>query len=71
MDKPLTDRAKFRLKVAAGLLRSEGVKFDCPRDQFYESIQATLAELPEEKRASLRELVDWIEDYERASSSGT
>ncbi len=64
--KALSDRAKLRLRLAAGLLRSEGVKFDCPRDQFYEKIQEVLAGLPAERQAALRELVDWVEDYERA-----
>jgi hypothetical protein len=37
--KPLTARAKQRLRLLAGLLRSRGQKFDMPRDQFYEEIQ--------------------------------
>lgn len=62
----LSDRAKHRLRLAAGLLRSEGVSFDCPRDQFYDKIQEVLAGLPAARQAALRELVDWVEDYDRA-----
>lgn len=63
----LSERGKRRLRIAAGLLRSEGVKFDCPRDQFYERIQDVLAGLPAERQATLKGLVDWVEEYELAS----
>lgn len=65
----LSERGKHRLRIAAGLLRSEGIKFDCPRDQFYEKIQEVLAGLPAERQATLKELVDWVEDYDLASAA--
>ncbi|MBY0365161.1 MAG: hypothetical protein K2X12_02880 [Burkholderiaceae bacterium] len=68
--KGLSDRAKHRLRLAAGLLRSEGVSFECPRDQFYDKVQEVLAGLPADKQAHLRELVDWVEDYDRAERVG-
>lgn len=67
--KLLSDRAKHRLRVAAGLLRADGVKFDVPRDQFYETIQRVLSELPPDRQSALRSLVDWVEDYCRAESA--
>jgi hypothetical protein len=64
--KALSERAKRRLRLAAGLLRSEGVKFDCPRDKFYDEIQQKVTTLAADRQASLKALVDWLEDYERA-----
>jgi len=64
--KPLTERAKQRLRLLAGLLRTRGQKFDMPRDQFYDEIQAAEAALPKERQSELKSLVDWLEDYERA-----
>lgn len=68
--KALSDRAKHRLRLAAGLLRAQGTSFECPRDQFYDKVQEVLAGLPAEKQAALRELVDWVEDYDRAERAG-
>jgi hypothetical protein len=67
--KPLSERAKHRLKIAAGLLRGSGTKLDFPRDQFYEKIQNVLAALPDEQQRKLKSLVDWVEDYDRADVS--
>lgn len=66
----LSDRAKQRLRIAAGLLRADGVKFDVPRDQFYETIQRVLSELDPARQSALRSLVDWVEDYCRAEVVG-
>lgn len=68
--KLLSDRAKHRLRIAAGLLRADGVKFDVPRDQFYETIQRVLSELAPDRQSALRSLVDWVEDYCRAEVVG-
>jgi hypothetical protein len=67
--RPLSERAKHRLKIAAGLLRGMGRKLDFPRDQFYERIQQELAALGEDERATLKELTDWVEAYDRADSA--
>lgn len=61
----LSERGKLRLRIAAGLLRAEGVRFDVPRDQFYETIQRVLSDLDPERQARLKGLVDWVEDYDR------
>lgn len=68
--KLLSDRAKHRLRIAAGLLRADGVKFDVPRDQFYETIQRVLSELDPDRQSALRSRVDWVEDYCRAEVVG-
>lgn len=68
--KLLSDRAKHRLRIAAGLLRADGVKFDVPRDQFYETIQDVLNGLAPDRQSALRSLVDWVEDYCRAEVVG-
>lgn len=63
--KPLSERGKHRLRLAAGFLRADGFKLDCPRDQFYDKVQEVLASLPAEKQADLKTLVDWVEDFDR------
>jgi hypothetical protein len=57
-------RAKYRLRLAAGLLRAEGHRFEIPRDQFYEHIALVLERLPEPDRNRLKGLVDWIEAFD-------
>ena len=67
--KQLSDRAKRRLRLAARLLRADGVKIHFPREQFYEQIQNLLAKLPIERWATLRGRVDRVEDYDLASET--
>lgn len=62
--KALSDRAKHRLRLAAGFLRTEGHKLDCPRDQFYEKIQEVLGGLSDAHQKALKSLVDWVEAYD-------
>jgi hypothetical protein len=62
--RPLGSRAKYRLRLAAGLLRAQGHRFDIPRDQFYEHIALVLERLPAVERERLKELVDWVEAYD-------
>lgn len=62
----LSDRAKRRLQLLAGLLRSGGMTFDMPRDRFYDEVQKAAAGLSVERQAELKETVNWLEDYERA-----
>ena len=71
MSTPLSERAKLRLRLAAGLLRAEGITFECPRETFYDTIQAELANLPTDRRERLKALVDWAESYEAAAESFT
>lgn len=48
-------RGQQRLRIAAGLLRlPDGA-----------DVMAAINALPVEKRQRLKELVDWVEDYER------
>ena len=61
----LSDRAKQRLRLLAGLLRGQGQKLDMPRDQFYGQIQAVASSLPSGQQERLKSLVDWLEGYER------
>ena len=62
----LSARAKLRLRLLAGLLRSGGQKFDMRRERFYDEIQAAAAALPPDRQAHLKSLVDWLEEYELA-----
>lgn len=61
--KPLTDRAKARLKIAAGFLRQRGVQFPKTGD-FYGLVIKSLNEQPD--RDELRGIVDWVEEYDAA-----
>ncbi len=66
--KTLSDRAKHRLRIAAEFLRRDGIALDCPRDQFYDVVQAKLATLNTDKQALLKSFVDWVEAYDNTSS---
>lgn len=63
MTKELSDRAKLRLRLAAGLLRGNGMKFDMPRNEFYPAIQKILGDLEGTEKQRLKDLTDWLEDY--------
>ena len=67
--RPLSERAKHRLEIAARLLRGMWRKVDFPREQFYDGIQQMLATLTDQERATLKELTDWVEDYDRADNA--
>ena len=58
----LNERARNRLKLAAGFLRKEGYKFD--DGPFYDKVIETIASLPAERKNRLQELVDWVEQFE-------
>lgn len=59
--KALNDRAKYRLRIAATFLREHGVTFPANGD-FYGQVLAALEQHPE--RARIKELVDWVEEYD-------
>ncbi len=61
----LSDRAKQRLQLAAALLRSDGFRFEQPRDGFYGEIVQTIDRMQPEHRQRLRADVDWVEAYDR------
>lgn len=62
--KPLGERAKRRLRLAAGLMRANGRGIDASRAEFYAVIQTELKKLDPRDADALRALVDWVEDYE-------
>ena len=45
------------------------MKFEMPREQFYEEVQKTAAGLSSERQTELKGLVDWLEDYERGEEA--
>ncbi|QQC67878.1 hypothetical protein [Paraburkholderia ginsengisoli] len=64
--KPLSERAKKRLRIAAGLLRKQGVRFAKDGD-FYGLVMKAIES--HAAKDQLRELVDWVEAYDAASDS--
>lgn len=72
MSQPLSERAKRRLKIAAGLLRGGGRRkrdLGLSRERFYEDIQALISGLTPEERSTLKELTDWVEAYDIAADA--
>jgi len=67
--KQLSERAKRRLRIAAALLRGQGTRITFPREEFYDRIQALLGALHHERHATLKALVDWVEDYDLADDA--
>jgi len=67
--KQLSERAKRRLRIAAALLRGQGTRVKCTREEFYDQIQTLLGALHRERHATLKALVDWVEDYDLASDA--
>ena len=63
----LPERAKARLKIAAALLRKRGYHFD--GEDFYQEVLNALNALPAADRQGLRDMVDWVEDYNRNEKS--
>lgn len=62
----LTDRAKSRLRIAAGFLRRRGIRFGIDKDgDFYGAVLKALDEQPD--KDELRSLVDWVEAYDRVA----
>jgi hypothetical protein len=74
--KPLTDRAKRRLRIAAGILRGSGKQkgskpaaLPLSRTNFYEDMIKFIDGLPPEERDSLKAHVDWVESFEVAAET--
>ena len=62
--KPLGDRAKYRLRIAAHFLRARGRQF--PKDgDFYGRVLEALEQ--QSDRDAIKEWVDWVEDYDHAN----
>jgi len=66
--KPLNDRAKLRLRLAAALIGGEQRSLKLDRKNFYPEILKVISGLPADRQASIRENVDWLEEYENAST---
>ena len=60
----LSDRAKYRLRLAAAALRAKGHQLDGPRESFYDDVQRVLAALPAEDREHVKQMVDWTEAFD-------
>lgn len=70
MSQALSERAKRRLKIAAGLLRGSGRRkrdLGLSRDRFYEDIQALINALQPDERTTLKGLTDWVESLDNAT----
>jgi len=50
-------------------LRGQGTRVKCTREEFYDQIQTLLGALHRERHATLKALVDWVEDYDLASDA--
>lgn len=71
-EKELSERAKARLKIAAGLLRGTGKgKKELPisREGFYPGIQGLINALPPDEKQQLKDCTDWVEKYDNAYAS--
>jgi hypothetical protein len=74
MSRVLSERAKKRLKIAAGLLRGSGRRprnLELSRERFYEDLQALINALPPDERLALKECTDWVEAYDNESERHT
>lgn len=70
MSKVLSERAKKRLKIAAGLLRGSGRRprdLALSRERFYEDLQALINALPPDERQALKDCTDWVEALDNES----
>jgi len=66
--KRLNDRAKYRLRVAAQLLRQQGISFPANGD-FYGQVLTALQAQPDPQ--AIKELVDWVEAYDLNDELGS
>lgn len=66
----LSSRARQRLRMAARMLRAQGVKID-DTNGFYPGVLASIAALADLDRTILRGLVDWVGDYEGREEDAT
>lgn len=64
MTQVLTDRAKLRLRLAAAVIGGEGRTLKLDRTNFYPEMLRVLEAKTPAEREQIKELVDWLEDYE-------
>jgi len=69
MAQEFSDRAKLRLRLAAGLIGGEGHTLKLDRTNFYPEMIRVIEQQPPEERERIKELVDWLEDYENAAKA--
>ncbi len=68
-DQKFTDRAKLRLRLAAGLIGGQGRMLKLDRTNFYPEMLEVIERQTPEQRDSIKTLVDWLEDYENAAKA--
>lgn len=61
----LSERTKYRLRLVAKLFKSYRRSFNESSGTFYDDVLAAIEALEETDRQKLRELVDWIEAFDR------
>lgn len=69
MSEVFNDRAKLRLRLAAGLIGGEGRTLKLDRANFYPEMLKVVESQTPEQRETLKELVDWLEDYDQADKA--
>lgn len=69
MDRKFTERAKLRLRLAAGLIGGQGHTLKLDRANFYPEMREVIERQTPEQRDGIKELVDWLEDYEHAAQA--
>jgi hypothetical protein len=60
-----SERGRHRLRIAAKLMRVEGVKLRLLGDEFYPRVMQEINALDDGRRERLLYLVDWVEAYEK------
>jgi len=69
LDQKFSDRAKLRLRLAAGLIGGQGRTLKLDRANFYPEMLEVIKRQTPEQRDSIKNLVDWLEDYENAAKA--
>lgn len=59
----LSDRAKHRLRLAAGFMRKAGYSFE--EGNFYMAVLSGIRGMGTKEQETLRGQVDWVEAYEK------
>jgi hypothetical protein len=66
LDKPLSARARRRLRIAACLMGRAALVESTPGDDWCIAVLEVIDRLPGHRRERLRREVDWVESYELA-----
>lgn len=65
MTNTFNERAKLRLRLAAGLIGGEGRTLKLDRTNFYPEMLKVIESQTPAERERVKGLVDWLEDYEK------